>query len=257
MTCQWPIDRTCLPKLPALPDSPSPEEQATYDEAKAQHDTAEGLAVFILWALSGRQFGACPVTVRPCPAAPDRVVSAHTGPSLMGWDRGYWTSFECGCVGRCILSGPSMVHLPGPVSEPTDDFPVIVTIAGEELDPAEFVVEGDVLYRRGGRPWPGQNLTRPLGESGTWSVTYRRGVPVPAEAGRLAGILAREFLAACTGDDKCRLPSNVAAVTRQGVTHRYDTLSAILAAGKVGIREVDLWLAAVNPNRLVAAPEVL
>lgn len=240
MSCDWPVDRTCLPALPALGDEPTADEQAAYDLAVAQRSAAEDMAVFVLWALSGRQFGVCEETVRPCPT-----------PAPVGGVLG------CGCFGSCVRSGPSMVHLPGPVAAPDDDRPVVVTIAGEVMDPAEYVIEGNVLYRRGGKRWPGQNLARPLGEPGTWSVTYWRGIPPPSGVERLTGLLAKEFLAACAGDEKCRLPRNVAQIARQGVTYRYELASVIHAAGKTGLPEVDLWLAAVNPNRLTAAPVVL
>lgn len=252
MSCDWPIDRACLPEPPNLGDEPTPEEQAAYDLAVAQRSSAEGLAVHVLWALSGRQFGVCEATVRPCPP-----LGYPRSTSIALWDGTGWATAGCGCVGNCVRSGPSMVHLPGPVATPTDDHPLEVTIAGETLDPAEYVVEGDVLYRRGGKSWPGQNLARPLGESGTWSVTYWRGTPVPPGVDRLTGLLAKEFLAACHGDEKCRLPRNVAQIARQGVTYRYELASVIHAAGKTGLPEVDLWLAAVNPNKLAAGPVVL
>lgn len=52
--CTWPIDRSCLP------EAETPEE-------RVKQRLAEDLAVSVLWALSGRQFGQCPVIARPCP----------------------------------------------------------------------------------------------------------------------------------------------------------------------------------------------
>jgi hypothetical protein len=40
------------------------------------------------------------------------------------------------------------------------------------------------------------------------------------------------------------------------VTHQFDA-SRILEAGKTGLPEIDLWLAAVNPGRIQYAPAVL
>lgn len=48
MSCDWPIDRGCLPPLPELPDTPTDEEQAAYDLALAQRNAAENLAVSVM-----------------------------------------------------------------------------------------------------------------------------------------------------------------------------------------------------------------
>lgn len=248
MSCEWPVDRTCLP-LPELGEDPSDEEQAAYDRALEQRNAAEDLAVHVLWALSGRQFGLCEMTVRPCPA-----LGVPPGPYLFGTQGGLgglWANIACGCLGTCTVTGPRVVHLPGPVATVT-----AVTIAGEVLDPSGYQLEGAVLYRKGG-PWPRQDLGRPLGESGTWSVTYQRGVPVPPGVDKLTGELAKEFLSACDGDeDRCRLPRTLISTSRRGATNVFDP-AKIIAAGYTGLTEVDQWLAAVNPHRLAQDSVVL
>lgn len=249
MSFVWPIDRTCLPVLPVLGDTPTLEEQAAYDAALTQRNTAEDLAVHVLWALSGRQFGLCETTVRPCPQY------AHGfgyKPFILARSEGHWVNSPCGCIGSCSVSGPRVLHLPGPVAEIVE-----VQLAGVVLAPSGYTLEGDVLYRvcDGHCPWPSQDLGKPLGEPGTWSVTYLRGVPVPPGVDKLTGQLAHEFLAACDDEDTCRLPRTLVATTRRGVSHQFDP-QKLLAAGKTGLTEVDLWLSAVNPNRLVTAPEV-
>lgn len=254
MSCDWPIDRTCLPALPDLPDNPTTEQQEAYALALSRQNAAEDLAVGVLWALSGRQFGACETTARPCPN--DWTTQWGMGPFLSPYvrllDSGFWVDSPCGCgSGACVVSGPRVVHLPGPVAAI-----VSVTIAGVVLDASGYQLEGDALYRKGGASWPRQDLGRPLGENGTWSVTYTRGLPVPPGVDRLAGILAKEFISACGGGGSCRLPKTVVSTTQRGVTHVFDP-SKILAAGKTGLSEVDQWLAAVNPNHLLAAPSVL
>ncbi|WP_166905919.1 hypothetical protein [Mycobacterium sp. DL440] len=247
MSCDWPIARECLPELPAVgddPDNPTPE----YVAALAQRNSAEDIAVQVLWALSGRQFGVCETTVRPCP---DYAQGFGYGPFILTLDLGHWSNWPCGCVGSCSVSGPRVVHLPGPVAAIMS-----VTVDGAVLDESDYQLEGNALYRKGGQ-WPRQDLGSPLGEPGTWSVTYGLGIPVPAGVDKLTGQLAREFLnAACGDEDECRLPRTLVSTTRRGVTNVFDS-SKILAAGKTGLTEVDLWLAAVNPNRLMAAPEVL
>jgi hypothetical protein len=247
MACDWAIDRTCLPPLPELPDTPTDEQQDAYDLALARRNAAEDMAVGVLWALSGRQFGACETTVRPCPSYSQGF---GYGPFLLTLDAGHWVNWPCGCVGSCTVSGPRVVHLPGPVGEI-----VAVTVEGIILAGTEYQLEGDALYRRG-TSWPRQDLGRPLGDDGTWSVTYTRGVPVPAGVDKLTGQLALEFIAACDDETQCRLPRTLVATNQRGNSHVFDQ-SKILAAGKTGLPEVDLWLAAVNPHHLAEAPSVL
>lgn len=246
MSCSWPVDRTCLPELPDPgddPDNPSPE----YVAALARQSAAEDMAVHVLWALSGRQFGVCETTARPCP---QHARGFGYGPFIRTLSEGLWIDWPCGCIGSCSVSGPRVVHLPGPVANI-----VSATVDGVVLDADQYQLEGDALYRIGGS-WPSQDLGRPLGESGTWSVTYGQGVPVPAGAGKLVGQLAREFIAACDDEDTCRLPRTLVATNRRGVSHQFDP-SKILAAGYTGLPDADMWLSAVNPNHLAQAPEVL
>lgn len=236
--CEWPVDRSCLP-------------DAVTDIDIARQRTAEDLAVAVLWALSGRQFGACPVIVRPCPT-PCSVGYSAFGPGFYPvFEEGVWRNVSCGCRGRCSYAAPSVVHLVGPVSEVVE-----VRIAGVVVPPAEYVLEGDRLIRGGGAVWPSQDLTRPSDEPGTWTVTYRRGVPVPDGVDRLVGVLALEFLNACTGG-KCRLPRRVQSVSRNGVSYQMVDPSDIYASGKTGIPEIDLWLASVNPYHVPDAPKVV
>lgn len=242
MTCSWPVDRSCLPTSESAPEI-------------AQQTDAENLAVQVLWALSGRQFGVCPVIARPCPT-PCGGVSPWSdlgAPFIVTWDGANWRNTACGCGPRCSYLSPSVIHLASRVALPIQEVTEVV-IAGELLDDAEYRLEGDLLYRVNGS-WPAQDLTRPLDEAGTWSVTYTRGVPVPPGTAKLVGLLAAEFLAACRGG-KCKLPRRVRSVTRQSVSYDMIDPTDIYTSGKTGIPEVDLWLSAVNPHRLMSAPTV-
>lgn len=244
MSCDWPVDRTCLADLPAEGDD-------GYDAALAKRSRAEDTATLVLWALTGRRFGICDYTVRPCPTF--NPVNRY-GPSwstrLLWWDGGNWNTTSCGCTASCVANGPGMVHLPGPVVS-VSKVQVGVMVLGTD----EYTVEGNVLYRTNGLPWPSQNLGHPLGAFDTWSVDYQRGEPVPAGGDMMAGALAKEFMAACDGGT-CRLPKTVVSLTRQGVTHQFDP-TKIIAAGFTGLPEVDQWVQAVNPHRLMQAPVVL
>ncbi|AUM19880.1 hypothetical protein CSW53_13070 [Rhodococcus ruber] len=211
---------------------------------------AEDLAVSVLWALSGRQFGQCPVIARPCP----QTCSTSSGTYGAGWfpvfADGQWRNLTCGCPGSCTASGPKVVHLPGPVGEV-----LTVTVAGVILDEAAWHLEGDRLYRVDGADWPRQDMNSPSGSDGTWTVTYTRGIPVPDGVGTLVGILTKEFLDAC-GGGKCRLPRRVQSVSRQGVSYQMVDPTDIYRSGKTGLAEIDIWLAAVNPIALQQRPVV-
>lgn len=201
-------------------------------------ESAEAVAVHVMWALSGRQFGLTLVRYRPPVACRHRPAE--------WWEIGSLRrAFGCGCP-----DGGRVVVLPGPVGEVTE-----VRIGDEALPADGWRLEGDRLYRVG-HPWPPQNLDRPLPEAGTWSVVYLRGLPVPAGVDRLTGLLAKEFIAACTGSGKCRLPRTLVGTTARGVVHSFDP-AKILAAGKTGIPEIDLFLSAVNPHGLAEPPRVV
>lgn len=249
MSCSWPVDRSCLPVADTEIDT-------------QQQKDAEDLAVSVLWALSGRQFGVCPVIARPCRtpcngAWEGTVLGAPWGapygfPWFPVWDGTNWRNVACGCGPKCSWQAPNVIHLVSagqPVQEVTE-----VVIEGIVLDPAEYRLEGDLLYRIG-NDWPQQDLTQPLDEPGTWSVTYTRGNPPPPGTAKLVGLLAAEFLAACSGG-KCRLPRRVKSVTRQGVSYDMVDPTDIYASGKTGIPEIDLWLTAVNPSKIQMAPVV-
>ena len=238
--CTWPIDRSCLP---------TPKN----DAEKIKHKHAESLAVSVLWALSGRQFGSCPVVVRPCPSACTDWNGAVLGDrtSFPIYENGGWRSTGCGCGPRCVQAGPGIVHLKGPVTRVTE-----VSIDGVVLEPSAYVLEGEYLYRRDEPKWPDQNLQAPLGDEGTWSVTYERGHSVPSGVDTLTGILAKEFIAACTEGGRCRLPRRAQSITRNGVSYTMIDPTDIYRSGKTGLSEVDMWLASVNPNALMGAPRV-
>jgi hypothetical protein len=246
---EWPIDRTGLPPLQTPPPDPVTEE---YTKALNEHRAAASLAATVMWALSGRQFGIYEHTVRPCRQSPlNHHGSGPVTSYVVSWEGSYWLNLPCGCAGGCRLTGPNVVHLPGPVVEVTE-----VKIADAVLSPLVWVLEGDRLYRRESA-WPRQDLNRPLGDANTWSVTYRRGIAVPEGVAQLTGLLAKEFLEAINNEGRCRLPRTVTTASRNGVTYRVYDPAKIYANGKTGMPEIDLWLAAVNPHHLMASPSVV
>lgn len=247
MSCTWPVDRTCYADLPA-PEAPE------YAAALATQNASEDMAIDILYKLSGQQFGTCDAVARPCPERGSQIRFVGMQP----WEPfvpvywgGAWLNLTCGCAGSsCAVTGPRVVHLPGPVQSVES-----VHIGDELLAPSGYVLEGDVLYRIEGT-WPGQDMGKPLGENGTWSVEYTKGYPPPAATAMLVALLAKEFVLACT-DQKCRLPRNVTNVTRNGVSYQVYDPAKIFHAGKTGLAEIDLWLSATNPHVLQSAPSVI
>lgn len=227
--CTWPIDRSCLPS------------GADPSVVAAAADTAVG----VLWALTGRRFGTCPVEARPCP--PDTILPAGNpltaGP---GWvphlDAGTITNQPACQAVSCQRDGA--IVLPGPVHQLLG-----MDVEGTEVALSSLVLDGDRLYRRDGLPWPDQNLARPSGEEGTWAVRYLRGEPVPAGGNRMVGLLAAEFISACT-TGRCQLPRRTTQVQRQGVTVTMVDPQDIYASGATGLTEVDLWIRAHNPHRM-------
>lgn len=241
--CEWPVNQDCLPAIP---------DESGNEAALATLDGAVSLAVQVLWALSGRQYGVCEAVVRPCPERYSHTRGYGTvGLSeITTWSEVRWMLAGCGCTGRCTYSGPGRVHLPGPVQGIIE-----ILVDGVVLDESEYVVEGNVLYRVDG-VWPAQDLSLPATEPGTWQVTYARGNPAPAGVGQFTSALATEFYNACTGE-RCRLPRTVTEASARGVNFRMFNPQDIYNSGKTGLPEVDLWLAAVNPNKLMAPPAVL
>lgn len=229
VNCEWPIDRGCLPQPPEDP------------EARAAHNVrlqaAVDTAVQVLWAFTGRQFGCQTLVARPRPGWDDPVWDDY----MPVQHNGRWTSAPC----STRPDGPTQIVLPGPVASVLS-----VEVEGATIDPSSYRLEGDRLYRIGGLDWPAQDLTRPLGEPGTWSVTYRRGVEPPAGAGTVVGQLALEFWNVCEPGKPCRLPKRWQTVTRQGVSVTKADPTDILASGRTGLAEIDTWVAAHNPHGL-------
>jgi len=225
---------------------------------------AASMATHILWSLSGRQFGTCPVALRPCREECSNRWSSGSyaypwatyGSPLAsaGWDASYWFPLGCGsCIrGSCSCSVVSQVWLPARVSDVTQvkvDGAVLPTTA-YRLDDNQFLVRTD------GSHWPRCNdLTKDDTQAGTWSVTADYGITVPDSARFAMGEMTCQILKALTGED-CQLPQNVTRLVRQGVTVDFPPIQALLKEGRTGLYLVDLFLTATNPNQLDSRPRV-
>lgn len=236
--CGWTLDDSCCSKLAA----------AFADESKqAMAQACVDQAGEVLYALSGRQFGACEVKARPCrQACCDPCGRGGSGyrwtPILQG---GQWTNVSCtGCKDSCSCTTVCEVLLPGPIQEVTQ-----VMLDGVVVPADQYRVDNhSSLIRLGGDCWPTcQDMNLEPSEVGTWEVTYVKGRPLPV-AGQLAlAALACELCAACIGDKSC-LPERVTTIVRQGLTMALLDPMEFLSQGRTGIYAVDLWLSTVNPK---------
>ena len=252
--CDWAIDTTCIPGWDGYTNE--------------QRSRAISWATFILDALTGHQFSQCPITVRPCGtgcagmnfsyttypvAAPAQSVPGPwMVPYVVG---GQW--LNCMCAGGCSCAPACRVDMGRPVAEVSE-----VKVDGLVLDPSAYTLVGQWLARTdGGECWPScQDPAVADTEDGTFAVTFRPGRALPVAGQIAAGALAREFLRACAGAE-CALPAQVASLTRQGVDIEFVDPTEILTEGRTGIREVDLFISAVNPTGMrrratVMSPDV-
>jgi hypothetical protein len=249
--CEWTINTGCCPEW----DTYSPQLQAD----------ATAWATSILWALTGRRFGLCEVTVRPCgggchdggymtwPVTFDGSTGA-IGPSWIPFIDvgGVWRN--CACPGACSCKARCEVWLPGPVDSVTE-----VVLDGVIVPAEAYRVDNrSLLVRQDGECWPQcQNFDlsgiAPDTEN-TFLVTYSRGTPVP-EAGQIAaGMLACDFARSCTTG--CKLPGNLSTLSRQGVEVSMIDPTEELNAGLTGVSLVDQWIRSVNPHRRTRRPRV-
>lgn len=242
--CSWTIESCC-------------DALNSADDAIAQQ--AVNTAAEVLYALSGRQFGLCSLTIRPCRIG---CCSPCNGGAAPFWDPGWgaypwvpvltggqWTNVACrGCGDTCGCTIVNEIILPGPVGSVTE-----VKIDGDVADITKFRVDNRrYLVRMDGSRWPVcQDMNLPDTETGTYSITYTRGKPLPAAGGSALGTLACELVKACTGDKTCALPDRVTSISRQGVTFQMPDPYDFIGKGRTGLYSVDLWLQAFNPKMRV------
>lgn len=212
-------------------------------------------AAEILYALSGRQFGLCELTVRPC------YQKCGNGLGLITWDNGIlgasgfpwlpvlqggqWFNINCACRTSCSCTKVCEVWLPGPIDSITE-----VKLNGSVLASNKYHVDNRrALVRSDDQCWPKcQDMAAADTEDNTWSVKYVKGRPLP-EAGRSAlAEFTKEFLLGCVGDKCCKLPSRVTSIQRQGVSVTLLDPMTFIDYGRTGLYSVDMWLKSVNPK---------
>lgn len=219
--------------------------------------TALAVATNLLDAMTGYQFGACPITIRPCgedcngnggfwnPGYASSWWNWGTWPRPLFFE-GIWYNITCGnCVGGCSCKYISEIKLPQPVSSVQQ-----VKLDGEIMPVSGYALRDyRYLMRVDGGVWPRCNdLTLDDTHVGTWSVSLQVGQPVPS-LGRLAmGELACNIAALLTGAT-CALPQPVQTLTRQGVTMNLVDPSQF-PDQRIGLYFSDLFIGAFNPHHL-------
>ena len=220
-------------------------------------------ATEVLYALSGRRFGTCQLTVRPCRQDCSGMPWTPWGGGNWwewgSWPRplfyqGVWYNIACGsCRTGCSCNYVSEALLPNPVSAVTQ-----VKVDGVALATTAYRVDDwRTLVRTDGGIWPlYQDLTKDDTQVGTWSVTVQFGENVPVLGQLAVGELACQFAKLLTGDDDCSLPKPVQSIVRQGVTLNFLDPNQVFANGRVGLYLCDLFITAENPHGLPERSQV-
>jgi hypothetical protein len=214
----------------------------------------------ILWAATGRRYGSCEVSVRPC--------SRHCSPQPYGgwwwyperWQGGWpygpvsggFMAAACGqCVQDCACTTASTLVLPQPASSITE-----VSIDGVVLPPSGYAFYDNTTLVRKNALWPFCQDWNATEGVGVFTITARFGLDLPALASLAMGELTAEVLKACKGD-VCQLPSGlVQAVTRQGVTKTFVSPEKLKEMKRFGLPLVDQLIDMTNPERLISGPRI-
>lgn len=232
----------------------------------AERTSVEDAATALLWNWTGKMYGVCDVSIRPCRidtsystyrgATGGPVVPTYGTPWFPALIAGEWHNLTCGSCGgdTCACDSTATLVLPGPVSEVT-----AVRIDGFTVDAADYRLDGNSrLIRTDGQGWPtSQDLEANADEQGAFVIDYQWGAPVPTGGSLAAAVLACEFAKAVTGAE-CALPQRIQTITREGVTTAILDGFESLEAGRTGLWLVDSWVVSVTkaPKRsTVASPD--
>lgn len=250
-TAIWPNPRLIEP-----PQDASPEEVELFEARVA---AALAFAWTTLSGLTAGVLSICTTVVRPCstrcghPALPTYLEAPVVG-SAVGMpfypviNGGRWLNVWASPPGDTTSS----ITFPQTIAAIES-----IVIDGEVLSPSAYRVDnGTLLVRQDGGQWPVcQDMSKPVGQEGTWTVEFWVGKKPDLIDNIAAGILAEEYFKAITGAKGCRLPKGVRSIARQGVS--YDIEVDMFERGLTGIHEVDMATARHNPNRMRTQPRIV
>lgn len=230
-------------------------------------DSSIQAASELMWAATGRKFGKCTVTIRPClekcspcPDGGELPFWSSSSGAFPGWgydwgaypwypsfNNGVWTNVSCPCANECICDGICQIPLPYPVCCIDE-----VTIDDIIIPPEEYRVD-DFAYLVLLEDSP--LVTGTCFPSCRTKVTVTYGREVPQLVKMATAELACQFLKSCVGAP-CQLPQRIQTMTRQGVTVGFIDQMAFLERGRTGIYLVDLAINTFNPYRLLKQASV-
>ena len=236
----WPLDLSCCPDWPDDPDQWSHGQRA-----------AAEIATDVLWRLTAGRYGLCEEVIRPCRDDCTTRSSLDGGLWRPVVESGRWYNRSCGCPPLgCSCDPLCTLTLPGPVHSVLE-----VRQDGEVVPPAAYVLHrtpvSDQLVRTDGACWPRcQDLSRPDGP-GTLSVTYLRGLEVPAAGRRSVAELACEIAKLCSAaPGGCALPTGTKTVTRDGVTYQITPPGDWPQTLQAHFPQAWSWVQLVNPQQV-------
>lgn len=221
------------------------------DEATQEMiDRWTSVSTDILWAASGRRYGECEVTIRPCLR---RCGGGVSWEPHKGSDGSWYNVNVCGCPDDpCSCTSLCEVVLPGPVSSIVE-VSVDGVVGDEGAYRLDLVGTQWRLVHTDGGCWPTcQDLTAGCDEVGSFCVSYLLGIPLSDLAIAANSELACELVKSCIPGCPCRLPKNVQAVTRRGVSITFESSKGWLHT----LPMVSAFLLATNPRGLVSASSV-
>ena len=160
-------------------------------------------------------------------------------------DRPNQIAYGCGCWSDCCCGGVSEIALP-PQSTVLD-----VTVDGVVLSPTAYeLYNGTRLVRQDGGLFACcQPLQVPLGQPGTWSVSYSWG-ELPPIGGMLACRILSIHEALIHGGQESKAPENADTRGRGGATINLNRGKGWKAGQPMefGIPSVDRWVRSENPR---------
>lgn len=230
----------------------------------AQRELALSLAVTVMWAATGRRYGPCELTVRPCQtrawAETYRAYpvwwsgSGNWAGPLPFLFNGQWFN-GCGCGPGCCCRPRCEIVLDGPVASIVE-----VMVRGEVVPSTDYRIDTQAgryyLVKTTAGCWPTcQDFNEPGDGAHAFQVTYARGVATPTSLTNATALLACEMGKAIVGAD-CALPQRLSSLTRQGVTADFITTELDISTFQTGINEVDMIIRALNPSQRTRPPAV-
>lgn len=214
LPCPWDVAYSDVqlycPTAPVVDDDEEPAAGTiTSDEA----DAAVLTATAVLWEATGRRFGVCTRTARPC---------AHRGR----------------CAGACGASCCSTTYYDRIDLDPHGRSPVdavaSVVVAGDTLDAESYaVVDARWLLRLPPLTrWPTRSDI--AGDPPDLEIEWSYGTPPPTDLVLSAVVPLACELAKKYAGQPCSIPDNVISVSREGAQFVMTDLTALVSDGHIG-----------------------